>query len=84
MLKTFLALEVKKIGFSIALIFGICIKFLDLLFLDKFTIVLLTLLLLLPLTTLLSLSLNIFKANSLDNLDIFNKKTSGAAILLKL
>ena len=74
-------LEIRKIDFFVTLIFGIYIKFLDLLFLDKFTTVSLTLLLSL-LTTLLLLILNTFKAK-FDNPVIFNKKISVVAILLK-
>ena len=65
-------LEVKKIDFFVALIFGTYVKSLDLLFLNKFTIILLALLSP-PLTTLLSTALNAFDANS-DNLIVFNKK----------
>ena len=76
-------LEVRKLGSPIASIFGICIKFLDLLFLDEFT----TVLLVLPpppLTTSLLSALNIFKANFLHNPVVFNREARGAAILLKL
>ena len=68
-------------GFCIASIFGTCIKFLDLLFLDKFTTVLLALLLSLS-TTSFSLVLNVFKAKC-DDLIIFNRKLINATILLK-
>ena len=71
-----------KVGSFIALIFGICVKFLDLLFWDEFTTILLALLLLLLIISLSS-DLNIFKANSLDDSIVFNKKISGIAILLK-
>ena len=74
-------LGVKKEGFRIALILGICIKFLDLSFLDKFTTILL-ILLSLALTILLLLALNAFKAE-LNDLVVFNKKKNYAAILLK-
>ena len=77
-LKIFLVLGFTNIDFFVALIFGICVKFLD-----KFIIVLLAILLLLS-TTLLLLALNIFRANCLNNLIVFNKKINGAAILLKL
>ena len=79
-LKAFLALRIKKIDFLIASIFGICIKFLDSLFLHKFTTISLTLLL--TLTTLLSLAVNAFEAK-LDDLITFNSKVSGVIILLK-
>ena len=65
-----------KIDSSVALIFDIHIKFLD-----KFITVLLTLPV--SLTTLLFFVLNIFRANSLDNLVVFKKEISGVAILLK-
>ena len=82
MVKNFLALEVKKLHSFIAPIFGIYVKFLDFLFLDKFTTVLLALLP--PLSTiLLLLALNTFGANLSNDLVIFNKKISGAATLLK-
>ena len=68
---------VKKIGFFIALIFNIYIKFLD-----EFKTVLLTLLLPSPTTLLLSL-LNAFRANISDNAFVFNKEINNAAILLK-
>ena len=80
-LKTFLALEVKKLNFFVTLIFGIRIDFLDLLFLNKFITVSLALLSLL-LTTLFALARNGFEANS-DDLVVFNRKVSKAAILLK-
>ena len=81
--KVFLALGVRKVGFLIALIFSIYIKFLNLLFLnllDKFTTILLTLLSISK--TLLFLSLNAFEVES-DNLIVFNNKINNAAILLK-
>ena len=79
-LKTFLALEVRKINFSIASIFGIYVNFLDLLFLDEFTIVLLALLLI---SKILLLSiLNLFEVK-FDDLIAFNSKISNATILLK-
>ena len=81
-LKVFLVLKIKKVDFFVALIFDKCINFLDLLFLDKFIIVSLALLLL-SLTTLLLSALNTFGAKSND-LVIFNKKISNAIILLKL
>ena len=52
-LKIFLILRIRKISFSIAPIFGICIKFLDLLFFDwlnEFITISLVLLLLLEIT----------------------------------
>ena len=76
-LKAFLVLGVRKLGSPIALIFGIYVDFLN-----KFLIILLALLPPLP-TTLLSLALNAFGANSLNNLVIFNIKVSDVAILLK-
>ena len=80
-LKAFLALEVRKLDSLIAPIFGIHVKFLDLLFLDEFTIVLLALL---PTSTIsLSLALNVFGANSSDDPVVFNREVSSAAILLK-
>ena len=79
-LKAFLALRVKKIGFPIAPIFGICIEFLNFLFLDKFTTILLALSL--TSTILLSSNLNTFRAKSNDPI-IFNNKVNNTAILLK-
>ena len=79
----FLVLMVKKLDTSVALIFGTHVKFLDFLFLNKFTIVLLALSLL-SLTISFSSALNVFGANSLNNLVVFNKKVNNAAILLKL
>ena len=70
-------LKVKKVDFSIALIFGICVKFLD-----KFSTVLLVLLPPSP-TTLLSSALNAFKVNFLNNLIVFNRKISSIEILVK-
>ena len=75
-------LEIKKVNSSIILIFGIYVKFLDLLFLDKFKTVLLALLLPWS-TTLLLLALNAFGDNFLDDLVIFNKKINSITILLK-
>ena len=73
-------LGVKKLGSPVVSIFGIYVKFLDFLFLDKFTTVSLALP---PIsTTLLSRALNAFKAKS-DDLIAFNSKISSAAILLK-
>ena len=71
---------VRKVSFFIVLIFGIYIKFLDLLFLDKFMFILLAL----PstLTTLLLLALNAFKAKS-NNLVAFKSKINSARIQLK-
>ena len=63
-------------------IFNIYVKFLNLLFLNKFITILLTLLLLL--ITSLSLALNIFRANFLVNLVIFKIKISSIVTLLKL
>ena len=80
-MKDFLVLGVRKVDFFVALIFGIYVKFLDFLFLDKFTTVLLAFLP--PLSTTLFLSAqNTFKANS-DNSVVFNRKISYATILLK-
>ena len=73
--------RLRKIGFFITLIFDIYIKFLDLLFVDKFTIVLLVLLLSLSTTPFL-LALNAFGA-LFDNPFIFNKEVSNSTILLK-
>ena len=75
-------LGVRIIDSFIALIFGTYIRFLDLLFLNKLTIVLLALLPLSPITLLL-LALNIFRANFSNDLIIFNKKINSATILLK-
>ena len=68
-------------NYLVVSIFGIYVKFLDLLFLDKFTTVSLILLLLL-LTTSLLLALNAFKVK-FDNFVVFNKKISNIAILFK-
>ena len=70
--------EIRKIRFFIASIFGIYIQFLDLLFMNKFT----TILLALPstLTNLLSLALNTFNVK-FDDLVAFNNKISSIAIL---
>ena len=77
---------IKKVDSPIALIFGIYVKFLDLLFfnlLKKSTIVSLTLAL--PLSTIfLLLALNAFKANFSDNPIIFNIEVNNTVILLKL
>ena len=81
-LKAFLALGVRKLSFPIAPIFGTRVKFLDFLFLDKFTTVLLALPLPPP-TTSLSSDLNVFRANSLNHPVVFNKKVSSTVILLK-
>ena len=70
-------MRVEKMSFSLALIFSICVKFLD-----EFITVLL-ILLLLTLTTLLLLALNIFKIKS-NNLVVFNIEISSIAILLRL
>ena len=80
-LKVFLALGIKKLGSLIASIFGTRIDFLDLLFLDKFTIVSLVFLSLSSTISLLS-TLNAFGANS-HNLIVFNREINSAAILLK-
>ena len=72
---------IRKIDSLIALIFGTRIDFLDLCFLDKFTIVLLAFLLIL--TTLLLLVLNAIRAK-FDNQITFNSKVNGTIILLKL
>ena len=81
MVKVFLAFEMRKVGCFVALIFGIYVKFLDLLFLNKFTIISLTLLS--PLQTILLLSpLNTFETNS-DYQSVFNKKIGNITILLK-
>ena len=82
-LKIFLVLGVKKLSSPIAPIFGTRIKFLDFSFLDKFTTVPLILLPLPPITSL-SLALNAFEAYTSDDLVVFNKEVSSAAILLKL
>ena len=80
-LKAFLALGVRKLDSPVASIFGTRVKFLDLLFLNKFTTILLARL---PTpTTLLLLALNVFRPDSLDDLVVFNKEVSDAAILLK-
>ena len=81
MLKIFLTLGIKKIDFSIALIFDIYVKFLDLLFLDKFTTILLALLL--SSKILSSLIWNAFGTNFLDGLFVFNIEINNTAILLK-
>ena len=83
-LKVFLALRIRKLGFSVAPIFSTNVKFLDLLFfdyLDEFTIVS-SALLPLSLTFLLSSSTNTFGANS-GNPVVFNREISSTAILLK-
>ena len=74
-------LRVKKIGLLIALIFSIHIEFLNLLFLDKFTTVLLALPLL-SLTTSLSSTVNTFEVKC-DNFVILNRKINNTVILLK-
>ena len=79
-LKAFLVLEVTKFDFFVVLIFSIYVKFLDLIFLNKFTIFTSTLLS--TSTTLLSLALNAFRAKP-DNLISFNSKLNSVAILLK-
>ena len=61
-----------------ALIFGIYVNFLD-----EFITVSLAFLLLSPPTILLSLTLNAFGAGFSDNLVIFNRKISSAAIFLR-
>ena len=79
-------LGIRKIDFSIPLIFGICVKFLDLSFFDllkKFKTILLVFLLLSSIIPLL-LALNAFRANFFNNLVVFNIKISNIAILLKL
>ena len=68
-------------GSFIALIIAIYIKFLDLLFLNKFITILLALLLFLS-KILLILALNAFEAK-FDNPIILNKEISNIAILLK-
>ena len=73
--------KVRKIDFFVAPIFGICIEFLDLLFLNKLTIVSLVLPPS-PLTILSLLALNIFGID-FNNPVIFNKRISDTAILLK-
>ena len=75
-------LGVKKLGYPITPIFDIYVEFLDLLFLDKFIIVLLTLLPPSSSTSLL-LALNIFEADFNDSI-VFNKEISSTASLLKL
>ena len=78
MVKNLLSIKIQKVGFLIALISGTCIKFLN-----EFLSVLLALSPLLPLTTFLLLALNVFRADFLNNLVVFNKKVSNTAILLK-
>ena len=73
-------LKIQKIDSFVALIFGIFVKFLDLLFLAKFKTILLVLQLTLS-TSLLSV-LNVFKIK-FDNPIVFNNKVNSAAILLK-
>ena len=71
--------------FLTASVFSIYVKFLNLLFfdlLDEFTTILLVILLS-PLTISLLLAFNIFEANFLNNLVIFQLKINNAAILLK-
>ena len=80
-LKIFLASEVKKIDFPIALIFDIYVEFLDLLFFDKFMTISLALALLLPTNLLLS-ALNVFEIK-FDDLIVFNREINSIAILLK-
>ena len=75
MIKSFLMSRVRKLGFFVAPIFSICIKFLVFLFLDKFTTVSLSLL---PtLINLLLSAVNVFKAK-FNNLVTFNSKISNA------
>ena len=83
-LKAFLASKVRKLDFLVAPIFGICVHFLDFLFLnlDESTTISLALPLPPP-TTLLLPALNALKANFLDNLIVFNIEVSSTAILLK-
>ena len=76
-------LEVEKLGFFIAPIFDIYVKFLDFSFLDKFTTVLLALLPLPLLTNLLLSALNTFGADFSNNSIIFYRNISDIAILLK-
>ena len=65
-------LKIRKLGFFVALILSTRVKYLDLSLLNNFTTVSLALLLSL-LTILLLLTLNIFGANFLDDLVVFNK-----------
>ena len=81
MVKNLFSIEVKKLDSPIALTFSTRVNFLDLLFLDKFTTVLLVLRLSSLTTSLLS-ALNAFEAKS-NNSVIFNKAISDVAILLK-
>ena len=77
-IRAFLALRFRKISSLIALIFDICVKFLN-----EFLIVSLVLLPSLP-TTSLSSALNAFGIDFFDDLIVFNKKVTSTAILLKL
>ena len=70
---------VRKLGFLVVLIFGIYVKFLDFLFLDKFTTI--PLFLLPTSTILLSSTLNAFVAK-FDDPVVFNREVSSIAILL--
>ena len=81
MINGFFNIRIRKLSFPVALIFGIHVDFLDLLFLAKFTTVILVLTPPLPTTLLLSV-FNAFKAK-FDNLVVFNKKINNAAIMLK-
>ena len=81
MVKDFLTLRFRKVSSSIILIFSIHVKFLDLLFLDKFMTVSLALLPPLP-TISLSSVLNAFEAK-FDNPVVFNREISYTVILLK-
>ena len=79
--KAFLASRIRKLGSPVAPIFGTHVKFLDFLFLDKFTTIPLALSPSSP-TTSLSSALNAFGAD-FDNPVVFNREVSSAAILLK-
>ena len=80
-LKVFFASKVKKLGSLISWIYSIYVNFLNLLFLDKFTTILLALSLSSSTNSLLSIP-NAFEAK-LYNLVIFNREVSDIAILLK-
>ena len=76
-------LEVRKIGFVIAIIYikTLNLGFFNFLKLDKFYKIL-SVLLSLSFTILLLLILNVFEANNLYDLIIFDTKKNDAAILL--
>ena len=81
-LKTFLALEVRKIDSFIAPIFGIYVNFLNFSFLDKFTTILLALPPSPPTISSL-LALNAFEADFFDDPIIFNREVNSIVISLK-